>query len=163
MTERRKSPGRLRLALDTNIVVYAEGFGFAPSDAGKTLTARKLLAEAIDEDLILPRQVLAEFQRVLVRKAGLPPRDAAIRVQLWANRAEIVDTNGPVFDEALGLADDHGLRIFDAIVLSAAAVSRCDLLITEDLQDGFVWRGVTVANPFAAEPERRLARLLSDA
>ena len=34
------------------------------------------------------------------------------------------------------------------------------LLLSEDLQDGFTWRGVTVANPFSASPHPLLAGLL---
>jgi predicted nucleic acid-binding protein len=152
---------RLRFALDTNILIYAERLGFAPSDAAKEVTARRLLGAATDDEIVLPRQVLAEFQRVLVRKAGLAAGPACDRVALWAARGELVDTNGAVFDAALELASDHGLQIFDAIILAAAVEARCDLLLSEDLQDGFAWRGVTVTNPFGAAPDTRLARLLT--
>ena len=37
-------------------------------------------------------------------------------------------------------------------MLSAAGEARCRLLLSEDLQEGFTWGGVTVANPFAATP-----------
>jgi len=157
---RLRAGARLRLALDTNILVYAERLRLSSADAGKEAVARRMLGAAIDDDIILPRQALAEFQRVLVRKAGLDPARAADRVRLWADRAELVDTNGPVFDAALGLAADHGLQIFDAIILAAAVEARCDLLLSEDLQDGFAWRGVVVSDPFGAGPDGRLGRLL---
>ncbi|WP_205963481.1 PIN domain-containing protein [Roseicella aquatilis] len=32
----------------------------------------------------------------------------------------------------------------------SAAEAECRLLLSEDIQDGFTWRGVTVRNPFAA-------------
>ncbi len=53
------------------------------------------------------------------------------------------------------------LGIWDAVILSAAADARCRLLLSEDLQDGFTWRGVTVVNPFASSPHRLLAALLA--
>jgi predicted nucleic acid-binding protein len=37
------------------------------------------------------------------------------------------------------------------VIFAAAAASGCRLLLSEDMQDGFTWRGVTVANPFAAK------------
>jgi predicted nucleic acid-binding protein len=46
----------------------------------------------------------------------------------------------------------HQLAFWDAIVLSAAADANCRVLLSEDLQDGFTWSGVTVVNPFAATP-----------
>jgi predicted nucleic acid-binding protein len=33
--------------------------------------------------------------------------------------------------------------------LATAADTGCRLLLSEDMQNGFTWNGVTVANPFA--------------
>lgn len=56
----------------------------------------------------------------------------------------------------------HRLGIWDALILSAAADAGCRLLLSEDLQDGFTWGGVTVANPFAASRHPLLEALLSE-
>jgi predicted nucleic acid-binding protein len=37
-------------------------------------------------------------------------------------------------------------------MLAAAAQADCRLLLSEDMQDGFTWRSVTVRNPFATPP-----------
>jgi predicted nucleic acid-binding protein len=47
------------------------------------------------------------------------------------------------------LACDHQFEIWDALIVSTAAEAKCRLLLSEDLHDGFVWRGLTVVNPFA--------------
>lgn len=60
---------------------------------------------------------------------------------------------------AADLASDHGLAIWDSVVLASAADAGCRLLLSEDLQDGFTWRGVTVANPFALVLHPLLAAL----
>jgi predicted nucleic acid-binding protein len=52
-------------------------------------------------------------------------------------------------------------RNCDAIILAAAVEARCDLLLSEDLQDGFAWRGVVVTNPFRAAPDGRIVELLA--
>ena len=62
---------------------------------------------------------------------------------------------------ALDLAQDHRLAIWDSLILSVAAEHRCRVLLSEDMQDGFVWSGVTVINPFAARPHVLLAKLLA--
>jgi predicted nucleic acid-binding protein len=62
---------------------------------------------------------------------------------------------------AMDLAADHGLTIGDAVVLAASAEAECRLLLSEDLRDGFTWRGVTVANPFAVPVHPLLAALLT--
>ena len=40
---------------------------------------------------------------------------------------------------------------------AVAADAGCRLLLSEDLQDGFTWRGVTVVDPFADKPHPLLA------
>ena len=59
----------MRVALDTNVLVYAEGFG----DAARCLAARKLMAQLIEQDVVLPAQTLGELSRVLTTKAGRSP------------------------------------------------------------------------------------------
>ena len=58
------------------------------------------------------------------------------------------------------LATEHKLQFWDALILNVAADAGCSLLLSEDMQDGFAWRGVTVVNPFAAKMHKRLARIL---
>ncbi len=151
----------MRLALDTNVVAYAEGIERAPEDKAKCAIALRLLAETDEATLVVARQALAELHSVLVRKARLAPAEASDRVREWAARLELIDTDQSVFEAALDLASDHGLQIYDSLILAAAAETRCDLLLTEDFQDGFSWRGVVVTNPFGPSPDRRLARLLA--
>jgi len=112
------------------------------------------------ETLILARQALAELHFVLVRRVNCTPAEASRRVRDWVDRAQLVDTSAAVFEAALELAGYHNLQIFDALILAAAVEARCDLLLSEDLQDGFAWRGVMVSNPFGDAPERRVKALL---
>jgi predicted nucleic acid-binding protein len=63
---------------------------------------------------------------------------------------------------AADLAADHRLVIWDAVILSAAAESGCQLLLSEDLHEGFSWSGVTVTDPFSSTIHPSLARLLDD-
>ena len=62
---------------------------------------------------------------------------------------------------ATDLASDHGLMIWDSVVLAASAEAECRLLLSEDLQERFTWRGVTVTNPFAPTLHPLLAALLA--
>lgn len=76
--------------------------------------------------------------------------------------SQLVPTDAELLADALRLTADHRLQVFDALILAGAARAGCELMLTEDLHDGFVWRGVTVANPFGPAPDPRLARLLAD-
>ena len=65
------------------------------------------------------------------------------------------------FADGIDLASDRGLTIWDSVVLAASAEAECRLLLSEDLQEGFTWRGVTVANPFAPVLNPILAAMLA--
>ena len=62
---------------------------------------------------------------------------------------------------ATDLACDHGLTIWDSVVLAASAEAGCRLLLSEDLLEGFTWRGVTVTNPFALTLHPLLAAVIA--
>ena len=63
---------------------------------------------------------------------------------------------------AMELSVNHQLSAWDAVILSAAADAGCRLLLSQDLQDGFTWSGVTVVNPFATTRHPLLDAVLSE-
>jgi len=151
------------VALDTNILVYAEGVERVADDAAKILQSRRLMRRFADTRArtVVAAQALAELHNVLVRRRRLSPSDASMAVRGWIDRADVVATSIATLDAAFDLASAHGLPIFDALIVAAAVEGRCDLLFSEDFQDGFAWRGVVVTNPFGPAPDRRLERILS--
>jgi predicted nucleic acid-binding protein len=64
---------------------------------------------------------------------------------------------------ALDLVVDHRLQYWDALILSASAEAGATLVLSEDMQDGFVWRGLTVVNPYAANMHRKLVAVIQPA
>ena len=61
---------------------------------------------------------------------------------------------------AADIATDQELSIWDSVILSAAAESDCQLLLSEDLQEGFTWKGVTVTNLFVPSKHELLTALI---
>lgn len=61
-----------------------------------------------------------------------------------------------VFD----LANDYKLGIWGAVILSTAAEGRCRVLLADDMQSGFTWRGVTMIDPFSPSGKVKLDLLL---
>jgi predicted nucleic acid-binding protein len=146
----------LRIAFDTNILIYAEGTN------GEHLrqAAWNVIARVRSETLIVPAQALGELFNVLERKAKYS-REAARKAMLdWADLFIVVDTTSDILQSAADLAVEHRLQIWDAVILSAASQADCRLLLSEDMQDGFTWGGVTIVNPFAEKPNPLLAALL---
>ena len=135
----------MRIALDTNVLAYAEGVG----SAEKQNCSLRLL-EALDTvSLVLPAQTLGELYRVLIGKAGRTPAEARAAVLGWADGYAVAESTWSAFAAAFDLSTDHGLSVWDALILSVAAEQRCRLLLSEDLQHGFTSRGVTVVNPYS--------------
>lgn len=136
----------MNIAIDTNVLAYAEGVnGLQNRDA-----AVHLMQSLPPESTLIPVQALGELFNVLVRRAGWPRPKANAAVTSWGDAFPLIETSNDVLLSATDLAHVHQMGIWDAVMLSAAADARCRLFLSEDLQDGFTWRGVTVANPFGA-------------
>jgi len=148
----------MRIALDTNILVYAEGV----NGALRAKTTVELIKKLPESSTFLPVQVLGELFRVLVGKSAFPPPEARAVVLRWRDTFPPIETSPSILVAALDVAADHGLSIWDAIILSAAAAAGCRLLLSEDMQEGFTWGGVTVVNPFAAKKHALLAGVLEE-
>jgi predicted nucleic acid-binding protein len=149
----------VKVALDTNVLAYAEGTnGIDMKEA-----ALRLIQALPVGSIVLPVQALGELFNVLVLKAKRPATNARAAILNWRDAYAVVDTSSAVMLSAADLATAHNLRIWDAVVVSASAEAGCRLLLSEDLQEGFTWRGVTVTNPFAAAPHTLLRALLDEA
>ena len=138
------------------MLAYAEGF----EDLQRQRTARALFASAAADNWVIPVQVLGELYTILVCKLRLSRNEANARVQIWRNVGVLVDTSAELMETAMSLAVAHQLSIWDAVVVAAAAQAGCRLLLSEDMQDGFTWGGVTIVNPFAPAPHPLLIDLM---
>ena len=147
----------MNVAVDTNVLAYAE----AVNGAKNRDAAVALLQALPPESTLVPVQALGELFTVLVRKAGKSRADAAAAVLSWGDAFPLIETSNDVLLAATDLANAHQLSLWDAVMLSAAADARCRLLLSEDLQEGFTWRGVTVTNPFASRRHPLLEALVS--
>lgn len=146
----------MRVSLDTNVLVYAEGV----NGAERRDAALELVARLPQESTVIPVQVLGELFSVLVRKAGKSRATAREALLGWLDAFPVIETSPGIVLAAADLATDHQLGIWDAVILSAASEANCRLLLSEDLQEGFTWGGVTVINPFAASRHVLLDALL---
>ena len=93
--------------------------------------------------------MLLELFAVLTRKLELT-RDAAEEAVESLMGLEVVPTDARLVREGLRISRDHDLSHWDAMIVAAAATSGCEVLLTEDLNDGQVIEGVRIANPFPA-------------
>lgn len=146
----------MKIALDTNILAYAEGV----NDVEKRDAALALVRVLPQERVVLPVQVLGELFNVLVRKAGRRRQDARTAILGWQDTFAVAATTPEAMSAATDLANDHHLGIWDAVIFAVASQAGCRLLLSEDLQEGFTWGGVTVANPFGSPSHPLLQTVL---
>lgn len=138
----------MHYALDTNVMAYAEGV----NDPERQAEAWQLLNALDPGEIAIPVQALGELFNVLMRKLKYSAARARTAVLAWTDAYQIIETTPGILLDAMELADAHQFAIWDAIMLAGAAQAGCRVLLSEDMQHGFTWRGVTVRNPFQPGP-----------
>jgi predicted nucleic acid-binding protein len=137
--------------VDTNILVYARD----ASEPRKQSIATEWL-----QDLWMQQrgrssmQVLAEYYTIVTRKLkpGMSQDDAWDDVTaLFAWEPQAV--NRSVIARAREVEKRYRLSWWDAMIVAAAQLQNCALLLSEDLQQGLVCGTVTVRNPFEQRVE----------
>ena len=134
----------MRLA-DTNILIYAADT--SPEERHKRARAAELLKEA---ELCLSVQVLQEFYHQATRPMG---RLRMTHEQALAFLEPFMDLPSvpiaqELFSRAVQIADRYRISYWDAAILEAARMQGCDAVYSEDLNEGQVYEGVEVINPF---------------
>ncbi|MEE8601328.1 PIN domain-containing protein [Euzebya tangerina] len=135
----------MRPFVDTNVLVYAHD----QDEPAKRDRAVSLLVD-IGGQMVISAQVLAEFYVTVTRKLGSPlsPEDAAAQIEELRPAASVA-TDADLIARAVRVSRDHQLSLWDAMILAAASRGACDVLYSEDLQDGFAFDGIEIRNPFA--------------
>jgi predicted nucleic acid-binding protein len=128
---------------DTNVLLYLMSADTAKSDRAEALIA---------EGGVIGVQVLNEFVAVAARKLAMSLSE--IREVLAAVRAacRVEPLSVETHELALDLMDRFHLSVYDALICAAAALAKCRVLYSEDMQDGQTIAGVVVRNPFAGRP-----------
>ena len=142
--------------VDTNVFLYARDAG----EPRKQPRAAEWLAHLWRERLgRTSLQVLSEYYVNVTRKLdpGLPAAEAWDDVTaLFAWQPHPVDAS--LMQRAREIERRYRLSWWDSLVVAAAQLQDCALLLTEDLQDGATFGSVTVRSPFALSANEPAAR-----
>ena len=130
---------------DTNILVYAVD----PRDARKQKIAAELLAHAMDvnRDGGISIQVLSEFANTLLAKFHVPEERIETYVSFFYPLL-LTEVTAEMVRSALYIEKEYGIQYYDALIVAAAERLGCHEIITEDLNDGQMYRGMVAVNPF---------------
>jgi len=133
-----------RVFVDTNVFVYADD----RAARTKRVRARTVLSELVrTRRAVVSTQVMQEYFVAAIKKLGLPPERARIRVERL-NRLDVVLIRPELILGAIDLCRLHALSFWDALVVRSASAAGCGRLLSEDLQDGQMIDGVRIENPF---------------
>jgi predicted nucleic acid-binding protein len=135
-----------RVFVDTNVLVYL----FDADDAAKQRIVQNLLSDReLRARLIVSTQVLQEFYVSVTRKLATPldPETAFQAVHDLAS-FPVVQIDPPLILLAIQRSQKAKLSFWDALILEAALTAGATLLYSEDFQDGAVYGGMQIANPF---------------
>jgi predicted nucleic acid-binding protein len=94
----------MKIASDTNVLVYAEGVIGAEMRA----SAPRIIQQFPPAAVVLPLQILGEVFDVLVRKAKRRAVRARAAVLSWRDAYLTIETSTAVMIHAMDLASDHG-------------------------------------------------------
>lgn len=146
-----------RVALDSNILIYAE----LEPESTKGKRAAELILRAA-QDGVIPVQVLGEYLRFIQRRAPAMFDEAVKQVSVYQAAFLTPPTTGAVIVQASEMARDHRLQLWDCVVCVAALDAGAKVLLTEDMQDGRSLIGLRLLNPFAPANDEAIEAVLGD-
>ena len=132
--------------VDTNVLVYRR----EANEPAKQRLAQAWIEHAWREQSgRTSMQALSEYYVNVTRKIE-PPRDP---LDAWDDVMALMAWNPQPVDRALleagrSVEARYRLSWWDSLIVAAAQLQGCTLLLTEDMQDGANYGGVTVRSPF---------------
>jgi predicted nucleic acid-binding protein len=127
---------------DTNVLVY-----IASGDTTKADRAEAAIAAGGSISV----QVLNELANVARRKMRMSWADTHALLSILRSLLTVHPLTLETHESGLGLAERYGFSIYDAMIVASAIQAGCDVLWSEDMQDGMaIDDTVRIANPFRA-------------
>jgi predicted nucleic acid-binding protein len=127
------------------VLIYS--ISVAPENMAKRTRAQSLLDAG---GLALSLQVLQEFFVQATRPTRpdrISPQDAVTLIEDW-RRFPVQETTLALLDLGFEIQRRHRFSFWDSMIVAAARAQGCDVLWTEDMDDGRIVDGMRIANPF---------------
>ena len=142
--------------VDTNVFIYARDAAYPGMQQRASEWLDYLWREQLGRTSV---QVLSEYYVNVTRKLvpGLSTEEA------WDDVQALITWNPQPSDEALlrrgrEIELRYKLSWWDSLIVAAAQLQGCSVLLTEDLQPGVMYGVVTVCSPFALSASEMPAR-----
>ena len=116
----------MKAFIDTNVLIYWI------DDSSRADVVEQLLAQRA----VISVQVLNEFANVLRKKRAIALPDLETLSTTLIDTCDVLDLSLRTHQTALALMARYNLSVYDASIVAAAVLSDCEVLYTEDMQNG---------------------------
>jgi len=135
---------RTKIFIDTNILIYTVD----AHDAEKQIRARSIVKSVVENDLpVISTQILQEFYSASTTKLKVDPLIAKNLVHNFGNM-EVVPVDPHTIEQGIDISILCRISFWDGLVVAAAEQANCEILFSEDLNNGQTIRGIKILNPF---------------
>ncbi len=129
--------------IDTNILIYQ----LDSRDKSKQKKCRDLVKVLVtNREAVISTQVLQEFYVACTTKLKIKPILVKGIMHGFENM-EVVSIGTELISEAIDTSIQYKLSFWDSLIVVSAESAKCQLLYTEDLNEGQVIRNVKIQNP----------------
>jgi predicted nucleic acid-binding protein len=136
----------VRVSLDANVLVYALHL-----DDRRNARAVEIVTRAARGDCTQTMQSFAECFNVLIRKREFDVWRARDEIMKFRRSFDYVAARPVDFDDAMRVVGEHKMSFWDAMLWATARRAGCEVILSENMQDGRELEGVRVVNPFDQE------------
>lgn len=131
-----------KVFLDSNIVIYT----YSATELNKQQISRDIISNA---DSFISTQVLQEVSNILMLKLKLNYELVIAAIKECRQNSLLHINTDITIIQACEIVDRYGFSFYDSLIISAALECNCNLLYSEDLQNGQLVLGkLTIINPF---------------
>jgi predicted nucleic acid-binding protein len=64
------------------------------------------------------------------------------------SKIETIVVNTNIIEQAIDISIHNQISFWDGLIVATAESANCSMIITEDLNDGQIIRGIKIVNPF---------------
>jgi len=128
--------------LDSNVLIY-----------NHSLTCKEKMLIAVkffNNDPVISSQVISEYLNVMSKKFKVEKNELMQLCSSWLEKCTIQPVVLSTIRLAQNLIGKYDFQIFDGIIVAAALEANCDILYSEDMQDGqIIENTLKIVNPFS--------------
>ncbi len=99
---------------------------------------------------VVSSQVLQEYANTALIKLN-QRQDIVLRQLTLLESFEVVLLRPPLIRRAIEIRSAYTISFWDSCIISAAESARCDMILSEDLNEGQYYSGIKMNNPFMQE------------